>query len=37
MGRKHKDLGNGDGIEPALDPAPDGAEEDGRTNDEDAV
>lgn len=37
VGSKHKDLGHGDGVEPALDPAPDGAEEDGRANDEDSV
>lgn len=32
-----EDLGHGDGVKPALDPAPHGAEEHGRADDEDAV
>ena len=35
--REDEDLGDGDGVEPALDPAPDGGEEEGRADDEDAV
>lgn len=31
--REDKDLGNGDGVEPALDPAPDGSEEGGCADD----
>lgn len=37
VGSEHKDLGHGDGIEPALYPAPDCAEEDGRADDEDSI
>lgn len=37
VGSEHKDLGHGDGIKPALDPAPDCAEEDGRADDEDSI
>jgi len=31
-GREDEDLGYGDGVEPALDPAPDGREEAWRAN-----
>lgn len=37
MRREDENLGDGIGVEPALDPAPDGAEEKGRANDKDAV
>lgn len=37
MRAQDEDLGHGDGVEPALDPPPHGAEEHGRADDEDAV